>query len=338
MPVPYVVRRVLLIVPVLFGVITISFFTTILVPGDPLAPLLPEGFTPEQYRQAAREFGLDQPVVVQWLRYLGRTLQGNFGRSLRTRQPVIKDLAPAFVATMEMALVAFMLAVLVGVPLGVATAVRENTLTDYLLSVLSIGGMAAPAFWIALMVQLIFYGRLDWLPASGRIDESILLLHPFPRHTGSYLLDALLARNLIAFGSILRHLLLPSGVMGYLTMALLVRITRASMLEALRAPFIQTPRAYGVPERRIVYFHALKNALPPVVTVLGLAFGRLLQGSILVEAVFNWPGLGLYLILSIDRLDYPGIIGVATLMTIVYLLANVVVDVACVAIDPRLRR
>lgn len=337
MPISYLVRRVLLVVPVLFGAITVSFFVTILVPGDPLAGLLPEDPTPEQYRRVAHEFGLDQPVMVQWLRYLGRTLQGNLGRSLRTRSAVVDDLKPALVATLELALVALVLTVVLGVPLGVVAALRESTATDYVLSVLSIGGVAMPIFWIALMLQLTLYGRLYWMPAGGRVAESIRFLDPFPTVTGLYLVDTLLAGNITAFRSVVKHLVLPSAVLAYRGMGLVVRVTRTIMLDVLRTPFLQTPRAYGVPEPRIVYFHALKNALPPILTVLGLAFGELLQGSILVETVFNWPGLGLYTIQSITTLDYPGIIGVSMVVTLVYVIANLAIDLTYPIVDPRLR-
>ncbi len=337
MPIHYILRRILLAVPVLFGVITISFCVTILVPGDPLAGLLPENPTPEQYRRVAAQFGLDQPVGVQWWRYMVRTLHGDLGRSLRTRRAVADDLVPAAIATLELGLVAFFLTVVLGVSFGVAAAVRENTLTDHVLSVLSIGGLAAPIFWIALMAQLILYGNLRWLPAGGRVSESILLRDPFPTPTGFYLLDTLLAGNIAAFVDVAKHLLLPSVVLAYGGMGLVVRITRAAMLEVLRAPFIMTARAVGVPERRIVYFHALKNALPPTLTVVGLAFGHLLQGSILVESVCNWPGLGLYTIQSIIRLDYPGVIGVSIVITVVYVFANLIIDIMYPIVDPRLR-
>jgi peptide/nickel transport system permease protein len=337
MPIHYVVRRILLAVPVLLGVITISFWVTIAVPGDPLAGLLPEDPTPEQYRRVASEFGLDQPVIVQWWRYVVRTVQGDLGKSLRTRRQVTEDLSPAVTATLELALVAFVVMVMLGIPMGVAAAVREDTLADHVLSILSIGGMAAPIFWIALMAQLVLYGHLDWLPAGSRVSESILLRHPFATPTGFYLLDTLLAGNLPAFVDVAKHLLLPAVVLAYAGMGLVVRITRAAMLEVLRSPYILTARALGLPRRRITYFHALKNALPPTLTVVGLAFGHLLQGSILVETVFNWPGLGLYTIQSVIRLDYPGIIAVSIVITTVYVFANLAIDIAYAMVDPRIR-
>ena len=333
----YIARRTLLAIPVLFGVVTISFFVTISVPGDPLAGLLPEDPTPEQYQKVASEFGLDQPVIVQWARYLSRTLQGDLGRSLRTRRPVIEDLRPALVATIELAMVAFMLTVVIGVPLGILAAVRENTRVDYLVSIFAIGGAAAPIFWTALMLQLLFFGRLDWLPAGGRIDQMTFLLQPFPQRTGFFLIDSLLAGDIGAFASASRHLVLPACVLAYRAIGLVVRITRATMLEMLRAPFIQAERAFGFSTRRIVNIYAAKNALPSILTVIGLSFGLLLQGSILVETVFNWPGLGLYTIQSVIRLDYTGIIAVSMLITLIYMFANLIIDLLYPIVDPRLR-
>ena len=337
MPLGYVLRRLALALPVLAGVVTIAFFATIAAPGDPLAGLLPENPTPEQYEQAQREFGLDQTPLQQWLRYLERTATGDLGRSLRTRREVVDDLRVAGVATLELALVAFVLTSVFGVVLGVLSAVRHGRLLDKVIGVISLGGVAAPIFWTAIIVQLIFYATLHWLPAGGRIDDLILLFSPFPTRTGSYLIDSLLALNVPAFISVLAHLVLPASVLAYRAMALVIRVTRSAMLDTLFAPYIQTARAFGARERRIVLLHALRNALPPILTVLGLAFGELLTGSLLVESVFGWPGLGLYTFQSIVALDYPGIIGVSLAITTIYVVVNLLVDLAYPLADPRLR-
>ena len=333
----FVVKRALLAMPVLLGVLTISFFATVSVPGDPLAGLLPENPTAEQYQQAAEEFGLDRSLPERWVRYVTRTVQGDLGRSLRTNRPVVVDLQQAAVATLELAALAFVLTAIFGIGVGLISAVRENTAIDHVLSVLSIGGVAAPIFWTALMLQLVFYGQLGWLPAGGRIDHFTELLHPFPRTTGLLTVDALMAWNFAALGDAVRHMVLPASVLAYRAMGLVTRITRASMIETLRAPYVQTGRAFGIRERRLVTYHAFKNALPPILTVLGLAFGELLAGSFLVETVFNWPGLGLYALQSIAALDYPGIVGVSLFIAVVYVIVNLVIDLAYPLVDPRLR-
>jgi len=332
-----VLRRLALGLPVLAGVVTIAFFVTITAPGDPLAGLMPDDPTPEQYAEAQREFGLDRPPIEQWMRYMERTATGNLGRSLRTRNAVGDDLRVAAIATLELALVAFALTAIVGVGLGVLSAARAGRLADNVVGIVSLGGVAAPIFWTAILVQLVFYAGLHWLPSSGRIDDLITLLNPFPSRTGSYLIDASLALNGPAVLSVLSHMVLPAAVLAYRAMALVIRVTRTAMVEALSGAYIQTARAFGAPERRVVLTHALKNALPPILTVLGLAFGELLTGSLLVESVFGWPGLGLYTYQSIIALDYPGIIGVSLVITTIYVVVNLAVDLAYPFVDPRLR-
>lgn len=333
-----VAQRLVLALPVLLGVMTITFVATQAIPGDPLATLLPENPTPEQYEQAAREFGIDRPLPEQWLRYVVRTAGGNLGISVRTRAPVANELLPAAAATLELALVAFVLTTALGVGLGVIAAARPNTTLDHALSVFSIAGVAAPIFWIALMLQLLFYGTLNWLPAGGRLDQLTQLLDPFPRRTGLNLVDAILAGNVPALGDAMIHLTLPAIVLAYRAMGLVMRVTRTAMLEVLDAPYVQTARAFGIRERRLVSFHAFRNALPPILTVLALSFGELLTGSILVETVFNWPGIGLYTYQSIRALDYAGVIGASLLVTVIYVIANLVVDILYPLVDPRLRK
>jgi peptide/nickel transport system permease protein len=335
--VSFILKRALLALPVLVGVLTISFFATVSVPGDPLAGLLPENPTAEQHQQAAREFGIDRPLPERWARYVVRTVQGDLGRSLRTGRPVAVDLGQSAIATVELALVAFVITAVMGIAVGIVSAVGENKLVDNVLSVISIGGIAAPIFWTALMLQLVFYGQLGWLPAGGRINHLTELMSPFPRVTGLYTVDALFAGNLAAFGDAARHLVLPALVLAYRAMALVTRITRTAMIETLRAPYVQTARAFGLRERRLVTYHAFKNALPPILTALGLAFGELLAGSFLVETVFNWPGLGLYALQSIAALDYPGIVGVSMFIAVVYVGVNLVIDLMYPLVDPRLR-
>lgn len=316
---------------------TIAFVATLNTPGDPLAGLLPDNPTPEQYAQARREFGLDEPGAQQWLHYVTRTATGDLGRSLRTRKQVNEDLGRAATATLELSLIAFAITGVVGVTLGVLSAASAGRPLDHALNVVTAAGAAAPIFWTAIMAQLVFYAWLQWLPPGGRIDEYTFLLSPFPERTGAYLVDSIVALDWPALASVLAHLLLPAVILAYRAVGLVVRITRSAMIEALHADYTRTARAFGARQRRIVWFHSLRNALPPVLTVLGLAFGELLTGSLLVETVFSWPGLGLYTFQSITSLDYPGVIGVSLLITLIYLIANLLIDLAYPIVDPRMR-
>ena len=334
----YAFRRVLLAVPVLVGAMTLTFLASHAVPGDPLAGLLPDNPTAQQRAQAAQEFGLNEPLPEQWLKYIGRTTQGNLGRSLRTRNPVTKDLSQAALATLELALVAFVFTTIGGVFIGVMSARYEDRWLDHVLSIIAIGGVAAPLFWTALMLQLFFYAHLHWLPAGGRIDDFTTFLYPYPQRTGLNIVDTALALNLPAFSSALVHIVLPAGILAYRALGIVTRVTRVAMAEVLHAQYIQTGRAYGTSESRLAWRHGLRNAALPILTVLGLSFGDLLAGSILVESVFNWPGLGRYTLDSISALDYPGIIGVSLVITVVYVFANLCIDLLYPIVDPRLRK
>ena len=333
----HVAKRILLSIPVLTGVITIAFFVTNLVPGDPLEGFLPENPTPQQYEALAREFGLDKPIYVQWYRYLARAIRGELGRSLRTGNPIVSDLKPAIAATAELSLTAFMLAILIGVPTGIYSAAKQGSLVEHALSIVSLGGVAAPIFWTALMAQVLFYGKLGLLPLGGRLDDYLAFSSPITPYTGLMTVDAALNRAWDVFWNALAHLILPAAVLSYRASALIIRLTRSLMLEVLHAHYVRTARAIGLPERRVILHWAFRNTLVPVLTVLALTFGQLLQGSVLVETVFNWPGLGLYTVQSVLRLDYPGVASAAVVITIGYVLANMGADVLYPVVDPRLR-
>lgn len=333
----FVWRRVLTVVPVFAGIVTIAFVVTHAVPGDPLAMLLGEDATEAQYERLREQYGLDRPMWRQWAGYLVETARGEFGYSLRTGRPVNNDIWRYFAASLELGLVAFVLAALVGIPSGIWAAVRQNRLVDHVLRVVTLGGVAAPVFWTAIMAQWVFYGLLDWLPATGQISDFLLFTSPPRRVTGMITVDSLLDGNTTAFLDALRHMVLPASVLAYRVVAIIARMTRSVMIDALREDHIRTARAIGANPRSIVFRHALKNAAPPILTVLGLAFGQLLQGSILVETVFAWPGLGLYAVQGILNLDYPVVIAVSVLICIVYVVANLAVDLLYPVLDPRIQ-
>lgn len=333
----YIVRRALSSIPVFAGIITIAFIATQSVPGDPLAMMVGEDATEEQYEALRREFGLDRPLVVQWGGYLVNIATGDFGYSLRTRRPVNAEIWQYFAASLELGLAAFLLAIVIGIPAGIWSAVRHDRMADHVLRILTLGGVAAPIFWTALMAQWIFYGRLEWLPGTGQLSDFMLFSNPPPQVTGMITIDSILAGNWVALQDALRHMILPASVLAYRVIAVIARMTRTVMIEALAEDHIRTARALGVGPAAIVWRHALKNAAPPILTVLGLAFGQLVQGSILVETVFAWPGLGLYAVQGILNLDYPVVIGVSVLICVVYVVANLIVDLLYPAFDPRIR-
>jgi peptide/nickel transport system permease protein len=333
----YIARRLLFAVPVLFGAMTITFFVSVSVPGDPLAELLGDMATAEQREILEREFQFNRPLHERWFSYITNTVQGNLGTSIRTRNPVTKDLERAVTATLELAIVAFALTAIVGVTLGVIAATQKGRIVDHAITLFTMGGVGAPIFWSALMAQLLFYRYLGWLPGGGRIDDFAVLQDPFPARTGLLLIDSLLSFKFGVFLNAIQHMILPAAILAYRAMGIVVRVTRTSMMEVLQANYMRTGRALGLTEMRLVTRHALKNSLPPILTVLGLALGDLLAGSILVETVFVWPGLGLYAYQSITSLDYPAVIGVALVITIIYIAANLVIDLLYPIVDPRLR-
>jgi len=329
-----IARRMLLLLLVLFGVTVITFSVSHLVPGDPARMLVGQRASQEMVEQMRRQLGLDRPVWEQYLRYMRDLVRGNLGISIRTQRPVSEDLVIFFPATLELALTAMFLAVVVGIPLGIVSATRKDSLADHVSRLVSVAGVSTPLFWLGLVVLLVFYGRLGWLPGSGRLDPFIPAP---PRVTGFLLLDSLLAGRPDAFWNALRHLILPALCLSYVHLAVVTRQVRASMLEVLSQDYIRTALANGIPGRSVIYRHALKNALIPTVTVVGLAIGDLLGGAILTETIFAWPGMGSYVVDSINFLDFPAIMGFTVFIAVGYVLINLVVDLAYMWLDPRIR-
>lgn len=276
---------------------------------------------------------MDKPLPEQYLRYLTGLFQGNLGTSIRTRRPVLEDLEQFFPATLELTLVAILIILAVGIPLGVISAIHKDRLPDHLSRILSLSGVSMPIFWFALLLQLLFYANLKVLPADARID---LLVDPPTRITGMFLIDSLLTLNLEAFISAARHVIMPAITLAYGSLAVLTRMVRSSMLDVMNEDYVRTARAKGLYERQVIYWHALKNALIPATTTMALQIGALLGGVFLVEIVFTWPGLGFYAMKSVVALDFPAIMGVTLLITVVYSLANLAADVAYSFLDPRI--
>ena len=328
----YIVRRLLLIIPVLIGVSVLTFCLVYLVPGDPARLAAGPQATQAMYEQIREEFGLDDPLPVQYAHYVSGLVQGDWGDSILTRRPVLTDLAVYWPATLELVIVAMSIAILVGVPLGILSAVRADRLADHASRIISLLGVSMPAFWLAILMQLFFGLRLDWLPVSGRLPT---LTPPPADITGLYLLDALLTGEWSTFGVALRHILLPAVTLSFASLATISRFTRASLLEVLNQDYVRTARAKGLVERSIVVRHALRNAFIPTLTMIGLSFGWSMGGSVLVETVFDWPGIGLYATNSALTLDFMPIMGIALLYGIVFSLINIAIDIAYGFLDPR---
>ena len=330
----FLLRRLGLLIPTFLGVTLIAFALIHLIPGDPIMLMAGErGISAERHAQLLAAYGFDQPLWQQYLVYIGQVLRGNLGTSIISRQPVLHEFLTLFPATIELSLCAMLFAVVIGIPAGILAAVRRSTFFDHAVMGVSLTGYSMPIFWWALLLILLFSVNLGWTPVSGRISV-MLWVEPV---TGFMLLDTLLAGDSEAFVSALRHLILPAVVLGTIPLAVIARMTRSAMLEVIREDYIRVARAKGLSPLRVIYVHALRNALMPVVTVIGLQVGTLLAGAILTETIFAWPGIGKWLIDSIQRRDYPAVQGGILLVASVVMLVNLIVDVLYGLINPRIR-
>ncbi len=311
----YTVRRLFSAIFVILGVLTLVFFSMHLAPGDPIDMLLPPGVggraSGELIEQLRARHGLDQPLHTQYLRYVGNALQFDLGQSIRTDRPVTAEVLRLYPATIELTLAALLVAALVGVPLGVLAAVHKNSLIDNLTTTVALLGVSLPHFLLGLLLMLVFALELGWLPPSGRGE-------PFT-------LDGL------------RHLIMPAATLGVATSAIVARLVRSTMLDVLKEDFVRSARAKGLAPRLVVIRHALRNALLPIVTVLGLEFGVLLSGAVIAESIFAWPGLGRYLILAINGKDFPAVQGAVVFIAGMFVLVNLAVDLLYAALDPRVQ-
>jgi peptide/nickel transport system permease protein len=332
----YLLRRLGVSALLILGVTLVTFVLTNLVPGDPVAANLGQRAAENPATVAAyrAHYGLDRPLPVQYVTYLGNLLQGDLGESQQTHRPVLVDLQTAVPATLEIAIGAIVLSVLIGVGFGVVAAVRRGQLADSALRLVSLVGISVPTFWLALVAFYVFSFQLDLAPGSGRLAPATT---PPPHVTGLYTVDALLAGEWETFADAAAHLMLPTLVLTLYTVGLLTRFTRSAVLEVLEQDYVRSARAKGLPGRTVLFRYVLRAAMVPILTVVGLAFGALLSGTVLVEEIFAWPGLGSYAYQAASHLDLPAVMGVGLLVGIIYLVINLVVDLLYGVIDPRVR-
>lgn len=332
----YIARRLLLTIPLLIGVTLIAFAISHAVPGDPVAANLGQKAMsdPEIVAAFEREWGLDKPIPQQYFIYLGKLLQGDMGRSIKSRRPVMEDLRAFLPATIELATAAVIVGVIVGMTLGILSALQRNSWLDHMARVFSLLGVSIPVFWLALLALFVLYSRLRWFPGPGRIDVGLAVP---PRITGLLTVDALLTGDWDIFRNALSHLLLPALVLGSYTTGLITRITRSSLLEVLGQDYVRTARAKGLHPHHMLIRHALRNALIPVITVIGFSYGNLLAGTVLTESIFAWPGIGQYAYRASTSLDFPAIMGVSLVIALIFIITNLIVDVLYFFLDPRLR-
>lgn len=330
----YIIRRLVWMVFVIFGVMTITFFIARVIPADPVAAVLPSNAPEAAIEKVRTEMGLDKPIWIQYGLYINGLLRGNLGTSIRTRRPVLDDLLRYFPATAELAIVALMIGTVIGISLGLLSAVKQGSIIDHFGRFFAIWGLSMPAFFTGLMLIILFSHILHWLPQLGQLPA--YLRRP-PRVTGFLILDTMIAGKWSLIATELRHLLLPAFTLGWLSTASIVRITRSSMLEVLPEEYIKTARMKGLRESTVVLKHALKNALLPTVTIIGLRVASLLEGAVLTETVFSWPGIGRYATASFLAIDFSAVVGVTIFIAFLYSFANLAVDLLYGYLNPKIR-
>lgn len=322
-----------MLIPVLIGVSIIVFLIMRVFSPDPAPIVLGQHATQEAADAWRQVNGLNDPIYLQYWHYLKGALTGDLGTSYYTKLPVLKEIFTRFPATIELAVVAIILASIFGILIGVISAVKKNSIFDNAGMFLALIGVSMPIFWLGILLIILFSGTLHWLPSNGRINP---LLQP-GHITGFYLIDSLATGNMSAFMDALRHLVLPASALAMYSMAIITRMTRSSMLDTLQQDYIRTARAKGISESRVIYKHALRNGLIPIITVIGLQLGSLLGGAVLTETVFSWPGIGAYTVACILKSDFPVVQGVVLLVAAIFVLVNLLVDVIYAFIDPRIK-
>jgi ABC-type dipeptide/oligopeptide/nickel transport system permease component len=332
----FVLRRLLTSLFVLVGVSVITFFLSRVVPNNAAALYIGPRARPEDILRVSIQLGLDKPLPVQYAIYMRDLLHGDLGTSIGTKRPVLQEILDRSPATLELLITGMFLATIFGVPLGVLSARWQGKPLDLVVRTFSIVGVSIPAFFLGLVLQIIFFRTMDWLPLSGRISTDLRFTNPLETITHFLVLDALLTRNWIALKDATFHLVLPSFTLAAYPIGLIARMTRAAMLEVLEQDYIRTARAYGIKEVLITYLYALKNAISPTLTVIGLTIAISITGTFLIEAIFNWPGLGQFTARSLLNIDYPAIMGITLFGAAAYVLINLIVDILQAWIDPRI--
>ncbi len=332
----YILRRFLLVIPLLLGITVVSFLIANAIPADPINANLPQNaLNDEAVVQAFREkWGLDKPLVEQYFTYLGNLLRGDLGVSIKTRQPIVDDIRQFLPATIELATFSIMIGLTLGVGVGIISAVWKNSLIDYLARAFVVIGVSFPVFVLALIGLSVLHVQLGLVAGPGRLD---FIVRDPPLVTGLFTIDSALAGQWDKFSNALAHLVLPSLILGSYVAGIIARITRSSLLEVLGMDYIRTARSKGVRERRVVARHALSNAMIPVVTIIGVSYGNLLVGSVLIESIFAWPGIGRYAFRASTSQDFPAIMGVSLLIAFIYVVVNFIVDILYYFLDPRIR-
>jgi peptide/nickel transport system permease protein len=329
----YTLRRLFSLIPVLLGLSLIVFFMIRAIPGDPAQIILGQLATKEAVAELTKQLGLDQPWYSQYLKYIGGLLTGDLGESIRTKAPISQEMWPYLAATIELSFCAMLIAVVIGVNAGIISAWYQNSWFDYVAMVLALIGVSMPIFWLGLMEQWVFAIKLEILPTSGRED----VRNPVTAITHLYMIDTLLQGRTDQFWDVIKHLVLPASALATIPMAIIARITRSTMLEVMRSDFIRTARAKGLKMFWVVYKHSLKNAIIPVLTIIGLQTGLLLGGAILTETIFSWPGIGRYIYDAIGYRDYPVIQSGILVIAFIFVMINLIVDLLYAAIDPRIK-
>ncbi len=328
----YVARRILQLIPVLFGMSLVVFAIIHAIPGDPAMVILGERATPQALNELRERLGLNQPLYMQYWHYLLQTLGGDLGESIRTKKAIAQEIFPYLAATIELSLSALVFAAVVGVNAGIIAAWRRASWFDYIAMLVALIGVSMPVFWLGLMEQWVFAQKLALLPSIGRYNarETIHAITQF------YVLDTLLEGNWAGFWDVVKHLVLPSVALGTIPMAIIARMSRSSMLEVMKADYVRTARAKGLNEFWVIYKHALKNAMAPVLTVMGLQLGTLLGGAVLTETIFGWPGIGRYINDAISFRDYPVVQSGILVVAFFFVLINLLVDILYAYVDPRI--
>ncbi len=332
----FIIRRLLTSFIVLIGVSIMTFFISRVVPSNPAELFIGPKARPDDIERVSKQLGLDKPLPIQYGIYMGELLRGDLGQSLGTKRPVLTEISSRLPATLELLISGMFLAVLLGLPLGVLSARWQGKPIDVAVRITSIVGVSMPAFFLGLILQIFFFRDLHLLPLAARVNGELRFSNPLLEMTGFFLLDSFLTQNWVTFKDVLLHLVLPSITLAAYPIGLIARMTRASMLEVLEQDYIRTARAYGIGDTVVTYLYALKNAIGPTLTIIGITFAYALTGTFFVEVIFNWPGLGLFTVRSLLGLDYPAIMGITLFGAVGYVFINLIVDLLQAGVDPRI--